>query len=864
LKSLSWKHLERLFVPMSFTAVAYLFLGANIFAGGIVAPMDLLLHFPGWQESGMSLPLFNMERSDVVDATLPKWIFIREQIAKGELPLWDPLRSGGEPGLFVIPNACVSIGFLLFLLFGDGVGFTLALLARLVIAGLGTYVLCRTRLKPIPSMFGGITYMMCGFNSSWLMWPQVETSAWMPWVLWAVIRLEDKPCSRRMTVLALLVAALIFGGFPAVAGYGLYAVAILAAWLLILKASQERDFVDTIKRGLWISGGVAIGFALTSIQLFPFIEYVNQFDISWRHAGGISIYNIALLFDPFLTGQPRVEKTGYMGLIPLTLASLAVLVALRKSRWRSGPLSPLLWAWLASLTLVAIYQTPHFLAHLLYLLPVLNNNSSGRMLVLLGLEIALLGAVGLQVIADNIHRFHISSRRSSQAKLVTLILLMLIGLHAIDISRVGRAQNAVVPIETFFPDTPAISYIQEHIRPGQSVLTTGEAFLIPGTLCAYGLPEWFAHSYHTLQEKAILNQLVENPFKTPTAARFYFNQINTSSALIDALAIRYILTSRPAYVSQEDNDLPAPPTPPNILGQEIHLSEPAEIIGLELLMATYGRSTAECDVRLTWFDETGCPLAESTVKGHVIKDNSWTRFKFDEPLNLTSGKYRFQLDVVEPKAPPVTVWTLVGKDGFQDGFMTVNGQPERGDLAFRLLGFSEKILDKWTMVTPGDYIIILERENSPPGAYFLQENASFDEPDSQSWSWENVRLLKHDANSQTFLVETNSSGWLVRAARNWPGWRAYVNGKSAEIRSYLSVLTAVHIDAGRSIVDWRYEPMSLKVGAVISSLTIAILLIIFVNDSLRTHREICIREIRGKTENAKEQQKTRNIVCQCD
>jgi hypothetical protein len=165
------KQYEDIFVLLFFIILAYFYLGANIFSGEIVAPMDLLLHYPGWKGTGIDIPVFNLERSDILDTFLPIWDFGRETILSGELPLWNHLRNGGIPCLTIFINSYFSAGYLMFFIFGGGFGFTLALLIRVIIAGIGTYKLCRTELGILPSIFGGITYMMCGFNASWLMWP---------------------------------------------------------------------------------------------------------------------------------------------------------------------------------------------------------------------------------------------------------------------------------------------------------------------------------------------------------------------------------------------------------------------------------------------------------------------------------------------------------------------------------------------------------------------------------------------------------------------------------------------------------------------------------------------------------------------
>jgi hypothetical protein len=141
--------------------------------------------------------------------------------------------------------------------------------------------------------------------------------------------------------------------------------------------------------------------------------------------------------------------------------------------------------------------------------------------------------------------------------------------------------------------------------------------------------------------------------------------------------------------------------------------------------------------------------------------------------------------------------------------MTVNGEQAAGDLALRLIGVPSRLLKGWVIVTPGDRVVLLERKSTPPGGYLLAESASWEEPDPQSWTWNDVLLLRHDPDHVTFRVK----GWLVRAARYWPGWTACVNGNPAEIRAYLGTLPAVHVKSGTSIVEWQYEPRSYTVGA---------------------------------------------------
>jgi hypothetical protein len=832
------QELEALAVGAFFVALAYWFLEANMFAGQIVAPMDLLLQFAGWKESGLSLPLFNRERSDILDAWLPKWIFVRNSFLSGKLPMWNPLPAGGEPVLWA-GSPQLSVGFLIFLIFGSGIGFSVALWARLVIAGLGAYVLCRRRFGVLPALFGGITYMMAGFNVSWLMWPQVETSMWVPWVVWSIIRLERKPTSARLATLSAFVAALIFGGFPAVAGYTLYAGGLLVLWLLASRITKGESLIGCLKRTGTVFLGVAAGCLLASVELLPTFQFLSQFDFSWRRGGSSAVGRGMLLLNPFRYGLPRVESTGYVGILAVVLSIVALAYALRLKRVRE-PLSPFFWLILASLTFLLVYGAPWpQLAHQvrqLYRLPVLNNNPSQRILVILDLSFAVLGASGLYAISLALsaifRRYRLSIPRGRALK--AIILLALVAIQVADISRVGQAENAVVPANTFFPSTPSIRYVQEHILPGQSIIQTADAFMDPGTLTAYGLSDWFAHTYHTNQEKAILSQIVKNPWSTPTAANFRINQINLNSNLIDALAIRYVLTTKsslkdyqllPPADGQTGKQQFSPPMPQNAIGETIHLSESRQIVAMEFLARASGQTSGSL-VYLVAKDASGHKLAQASARTDEIgAENTWILFKFDQILKLEPGNYEFQVNMNHSSTGFVSLWRTT-MDAFKGGSMTLNGKAVDGDLAFHLISFPSAEMKGWTALMVGDQIVILERLKSPPGAYLLSENASWTNPNPRAWSWDNLTLEHYDPNSAVFRVTTDQSGWLVRAARVYPGWVAVVNGKPAETRRYLGILPAVHVGVGSSVVEWRYEPFLLMSGAAISAATLLILLLL--------------------------------------
>jgi uncharacterized membrane protein YfhO len=72
---------------------------------------------------------------------------------------------------------------------------------------------------------------------------------------------------------------------------------------------------------------------------------------------------------------------------------------------------------------------------------------------------------------------------------------------------------------------------------------------------------------------------------------------------------------------------------------------------------------------------------------------------------------------------------------------------------------------------------------------------------------------------------------LVLADVYYPGWKAFVDGKAARIYRPNYVVRAVSVPRGRHLEEFRYEPLSCKIGAIISlaALVLMVGFLIWVN-----------------------------------
>jgi hypothetical protein len=75
------------------------------------------------------------------------------------------------------------------------------------------------------------------------------------------------------------------------------------------------------------------------------------------------------------------------------------------------------------------------------------------------------------------------------------------------------------------------------------------------------------------------------------------------------------------------------------------------------------------------------------------------------------------------------------------------------------------------------------------------------------------------------VVDVKSSGGVLVLTDTWyPGWKATVDGRAATIHRVDYLLRGVALPPGRHRVEFRYDPMSWRVGALVSVAALVVLL----------------------------------------
>lgn len=798
---------ELLWNILAYAAIALVVLGANPFRGETVGPFDLLVSQPGWTVEGEPVQVRHPQRSDVLDAVLPRWLEQRAQIRReGHPDTWNPLPAGGEPAFQNLVNGELTPAFAIFTAAPTpAIGFLLAVVFNLTMAGLGAHLWLRRRMAWLPAFFGGITVMLCSFHAAWLYWPHVLTSIWICWVLWSLDRWWERPDYGRFCALAVTISLILVGGFPfvTVLAAGACAMYVGMLWIFDRQPNVSRRLAGAVGAGIVAAG-------LCAIPLIEFVTWLTSFDTSGRHGG--SAFKLAsharLLLPEAARSAPMVETSMYVGVLPLILAGAALVAAILK-RGRIGVIGAFAFLLLASGFILVFELIP---AKYLSWVPGLGNSLWTRGIVLLDFGFAITAAWLLDLIYRNA-----GSKLLARAVLVVLVVVQLV-----DLGSFFRLFNGETNARFFYPKDKLISIVQRDIKPFQSAIADNN-FMISGTLGAYGVPEWFGHAFKTEALKTTLARVIDNPWATPTATTAKSASINLDIPELSALGVRYVIGDGGLYGSGITPQLKGgkatgpsvalPPLPLSRWQQSITLVKGISLDAVGVRMATYRRTDLAGNLQLSIRrNGDAAPIAKSIKPAAQVADNAMARFVFSEPLDLPAGSYEIAIEYLgAPQADRITAWSLPGVG--ENCALLVNSAPAQGCIDFKLIASDEDA--HFAEIASEHGIFLFENRDVPGGAYFLSDLRTYPNASSS----QDVVLEKYSDAEFELSYRDRNPGYLIVPMTFARGWTVHVGEQKVRPGKYLGVLPAVPVQ-GPVRVRFSYEPPSLVYGAWVMLVTL--------------------------------------------
>ncbi len=804
-----------------------------VFGGRVLLPADMIFdNDPLWQPlapEGYVHPA-NQILSDQVYAFFPWRVFAVRLLTQGHLPLWNPYISGGQPFVGNAQSAIFSPFNLLGYLFPLYSSYVVTAILRLFVAGISTFLFAREiGLSRPGALLAMAAFTFSGPMIIWLGYPLSPVIAWLPAMLLTVERALTKRSGLYVIASGLTIGAQFLGGHPetsfhvmlAWAAYALYRAVSLEGWRPLRLLPQLMRVVTA----------AAIGVLLAAIQLLPFVEaFFHSGALSIKDAGTLgraSAFIVHLFFEwhdwptavtallPQYFGTDLdgsywfpynncVEQNTYTGVLPLALATM---VTLRNLSGRSSRRNQVLFFALAAVACLGIALRLPVLNAVNYL-PLFNIVANGRMRLIYAFAVAILAGLGL----DEISKGHEHSRRTTLRILVlsALISLFLIVLAYAgfvifkdEVIRSGRdfvdahwgAPHLSRPLEYYY------ALVEERYEKKLALFCPCNVVMYLPVLIALfwlalhrwgqrrrqhtGIRVW---GYAALGLTLLDAFLVNMPFNPTISPQHIFPTPD---------AIRFLQHDHDIY-RVSSTDLILNPNSGMVFGiSDIRGYDP---VVPRRYMDLVDRLAGHYRLHFhSLFVQTDSPLFDLLNVKYVLTDQ------------MLDGKW----ELVYMDAGSVKVYR--NRDVLPRAFVVYRAE---------IVDSAAQSLDR---VTDGafDFRNRVVLEEAPTGW-----TEPLEVPASAA-----VQIVDYQANRVRLEVETAAAGLLVLTDTYAPGWKALLDGQPTPLYVANHAFRTVVVPAGSHQIKIVYDPLSFRVGAATSLLTIIALMLITLICQIRRGRD---------------------------
>ena len=835
-----------LLIVLFFFALAALFFAPVIFGGRVFVPFDNLFRFPPWSAFATQFGVITPQNELASDLLLENYAwkkFIVESLRAKEIPLWNPYLFAGVPFLAAGQHSALYPFNLLFyvLPIDRAYGYFIAL--QLAIAALTMFTFARIiGLSRFAAMLSAIVYAFSGFMVVSTTFPMmISAAAWLPAVLvCAELILRARTSSRQ--IFFALAGAIILGiqflaGHVEISIYVLIVTAFYVAWRAVsLSLDRERAGVRVgiAWRGLSaVAAMLALGITLGAVQLVPLYELVqNNFrsgSVSYTDVIGwaFPLRQVITFFIPDFFGNPThhsyfdvfdfttrpapagtifwgiknyVEAGAYVGILPLTLALIAILSRLTSSVSRNTQpcpersrrdatrltsyVSP--FAALTIISLLFTFGTPLY-AILFFGVPGFNQlHTPFRWVFPYTLSVAVLAGIGAELLQIQNSKFKIPSG-NFEFRISNFELPLWLGigiLAALAASYIAR------DVTLTFMDR-----IVQSSNLARAVFDSGRMFY------SYEFRNVALFAIFMIGAGIALRALQSVRWKPLALAVVivelfvygmqFYPAADARLADFTPPSVRFLQQDQSFFRITSYDKPDEKMFNPNV-GMFYHL---ADIRGYDSIIP---KQYAEL-------------MGVLAPQGELLY-NRIAPFYNPDPLdspiiNLLNVKY-----VLTTRPLPNAGYALVYDDEIK---------------VYR----NERVLPRAFMapqarVIPDRAALLAEMQQfDPTREVLLEQEPGF--TSAASCTLKPVTIDKYTITEAVVKSDQTCAAWLVLADSYFPGWIAQIDGEDAQLFRADYNFRAVFVPAGAHAVRFKYSPLSFRVGAITSFLGAMVLLLGF-------------------------------------
>jgi len=679
--------------------------------------------------------------------------------------LWNPFVFAGEPYAANPQSSAFYPLSLLWLLGPAEVMLGPYLAAHFLVAGLFAYFLfLELGLKRTSALAGALALILGGgFASLQLQVVNLNSAVWIPGIFWMAIRMGKANSLRPSVLLGVFIALQILGGEPEICYLTLLA---LFAYLLFTAKSGGWKIWPRLILALGLALGLSAVQWVLTLEMTGLSNRAAGFSLAEASAYSLEARDLISLLVPHAFLDPRSQEWGFgfwsqrlpffLSIYPGVIVLLLLPAAFRSGRRREA----LFWTGLAVISLwLALGPEGHLYTFAHRLLPGFDRfRFPERALILFGLALAWLAALGVEAIPEKIRLVDIKFSQQS-----LFIIMALVALPFLIWQWSHRPESLNPGDELFF------SYQQRSI--------------------------WFAMLWVFLFIETWITPPRQSYFRLLPAlmtALFFFD-LYLAHRHLNPLVDRAFYSRIPAWAQ----DLKSSNGP---LPDRVYITPPAKLQDQYLR-----RDQAPLD----FYRLQREGLQPFFALAYSIPDlGAYSSFRlalFDEMHSLLA------------QADPGRRDRLLALSGVSR--LAIPGQGIRAalnPLPHAYLAFAERRVENHAQALE----FLLDWEFDPEKEVILEDETGSprlsDEKPIQA-----VTVKRYENEQVEIATEADHSGWLVLLDTFYPGWQAWVDGKPAPVRRANGFFRAVYVPAGQHQVKFEYRPshwrlaQGLTVGAAL-------------------------------------------------
>ena len=384
-------------------SLATLYFLANILAGNVVAPTDILELSPLTSTDG------KIQRQsvayDVVYEFIPWQTRAHHLFTNATFPLWNAYQGLGAPLFANFQSALLNPINWLYVATGNPLFGFFSYWLKLIIASAGMFFLARyLGITIATSCLGAIAFTYSGAVIGWLTWPNSSVFVLIPCAtLFCLSILSDKP-GPWFLLFATTIALSILGGHPGSLIQVAFFLSVITLTFIILNRASRRSSTRPLLK-LFASG--CLGAGVSAIQWIPTVEYIlksTAIDRVLSRSSHLQPEYLAINFFPDLIGNYHLVNMWFaqskevpeisMGYVGVTMVLFALVAVLHYPHSHSRPNNKTIFFVAGLVAIILTYQIPG-LSHVVDNIPILSSSGYHRMQVFWGVCIIVLGMYGI-------------------------------------------------------------------------------------------------------------------------------------------------------------------------------------------------------------------------------------------------------------------------------------------------------------------------------------------------------------------------------------------------------------------------------------------------------------------------------------